>query len=190
MKTLKTPVSLRVVRSATEISDGEAFARVAAGERSALGVVFDRHSRPLLQFAMRVAGRADAEDVVQTTFERATSLAASFDREATSARPWLFAIASRVVLERRRAFARFAAALARLGSSAPPPSQLDTARLDVLDGLERLAPAKRVTLVLAEIEGYRCEEIARMLDVPVGTVWTRLHHARTEMRAFLAEGKP
>ena len=43
-------------------------------------------------------------------------------------------------------------------------------------------------LLLAEVEGFTCEEIAAMLAVPVGTVWTRLHHARRQMRAFYEEG--
>jgi len=37
-------------------------------------------------------------------------------------------------------------------------------------------------LLLAEVEGFSCPEIAEMLDIPVGTVWTRLHHARRELR--------
>lgn len=185
----RSTAKLRVVSSAPapELTDAAAFARVAAGERAALGVVFDRHAPAVLQFAVRIAGRADAEDVVQTTFERATTLAASFDPRAATARPWLFAIASRVVLERRRAFGRFTAMLARFGAGAAATVAPDAARLDVHGALARLAPAKRVTLVLSEIEGYGCEEIARMLEVPVGTVWTRLHHARAEVRAYLAE---
>ena len=64
----------------------------------------------------------------------------------------------------------------------------DAHRWDLERGLGELSDAKRVVLILAEVEGYTCEEIAGMLRVPVGTVWTRLHHARKELRAFYGEG--
>lgn len=168
-------------------ADARALARAAAGDLGALGEVFDRHARPLHRFVVRATGARDAEDVVQTTFVRAMTLASTFDRQATSARPWLFGIASRVILEHRRAFARLRRALGRLASSEPPPARLETATTDIDRALARLTTAKRVVLVLAEVEGYGCEEIALMLDVPVGTVWTRLHHARREVRTWLEE---
>ena len=49
--------------------------------------------------------------------------------------------------------------------------------------------AKRTVLVLAEVEGFSCEELATMLSIPIGTVWTRLHHARRELRRFYEEGR-
>lgn len=186
-----TRAALRVVTGdESRADDAAALARVAAGDSSALGEVFDRHARPLLRFVTRVAGPLDAEDVVQNTFVRASSLAAAFDDRAPTARPWLFGIASRIVLERRRAFARFARALATLGASEPPPpisTSLETERMDLREGLEKLSAVKRIVIVLAEVEGYRCEEIAKMLEIPVGTVWTRLHHARAELRKHLEE---
>jgi RNA polymerase sigma-70 factor (ECF subfamily) len=133
----------------------------------------------------RVAGARDAEDIVQATFLRVAKLASTFDRRAESARPWLIGIASRIVLERRRSFARLARALFTLGSSTPMPTSIDPARGDLARALERLSAVKRIVLILAEVEEYTCEEIALMLDIPVGTVWTRLHHARRELRAHL-----
>lgn len=182
---MKPSPSLRLVDPGDESPDAAAFARVAAGDLGALGEVFDRHSRALLRYVARATGGRDAEDIVQTTFVRAMSLASAFDESAASARPWLFGIASRVILEQRRAFARLANALGRLRSSEPPPAVIETAKSDLERALDRLTPAKRIVLVLAEIEGYGCEEIALMLDVPVGTVWTRLHHARKEVRAWM-----
>jgi len=183
---------LALVAAPTEPRDGaaddaEAFGRVSAGDLGALGEVFDRHSRPLLRFVQRATGGRDAEDIVQTTFVRAMALASTFDPRAETARPWLFGIASRVVLEQRRALARFTRALGRLRPSSLPTSMIQTEASDVERALGSLSPTKRLVLVLAEIEGYRCEEIATMLDVPIGTVWTRLHHARKEARAWLEE---
>jgi RNA polymerase sigma-70 factor (ECF subfamily) len=51
-----------------------------------------------------------------------------------------------------------------------------------------LSQPKRVTLLLAEVEGLSCPEIAAALDIPVGTVWTRLHKARRELRQLLDGG--
>lgn len=192
---MKPVRALRIVAPADPRVDGEAdakaLARVAAGDPSALGEVFDRHARALLRYAMRIAGPSDAEDVVQNTFVRASTLAASFDSKAATARPWLFGIASRIVLERRRAFARLSRALASFGAHAAaasvPSPVMEIARLDLREGLEKLSAVKRIVLVLAEVEGYPCEEIAKMLEVPVGTVWTRLHHARAELRRHLEE---
>jgi RNA polymerase sigma-70 factor (ECF subfamily) len=62
----------------------------------------------------------------------------------------------------------------------------DTAS-DLDRALGRLSTAKRSVVVLSEIEGFTCEEIAVMLRIPIGTVWTRLHHARKELRAIHTE---
>ena len=83
---------------------------------------------------------------------------------------------------------RFARAVLRLDVSAMhwPTGE---ARRDLQKGLLRLTETTRVVLLLAEVEGFTCDEIATLLDVPVGTVWTRLHHARREMRAFYEESE-
>jgi RNA polymerase sigma-70 factor (ECF subfamily) len=55
--------------------------------------------------------------------------------------------------------------------------------------LTRISEAKRITLLMAEVEGLSCAEIAAALGVPIGTVWTRLHAARRELRRALVEGE-
>lgn len=173
-------------RAGERADDTEALARIARGDVGALGEIYDRHARALLAFASRSVGGHDAEDLVQSTFVRAAKAAATFDGRSTSARAWLFGIAARLVQERRRSFARFARALLRF-EVAMPFTSADESRSDLQKGLFGLSEAKRVVLLLAEVEGFSCEEIATMLGVPVGTVWTRLHHARREMRAFYEE---
>lgn len=186
---------LRVVRSArgSVHDDAELLGRVGRGDLGALGELYDRHARALLGFATRCTSAQDAEDLLQTTFMRAARSAATFDGRTGNARSWLFGITAHLVQERRRSFARLARALLRFdvgsvtGATASPPEEH---RSDLRKGLGRLAETKRVVLILAEVEGFTCEEIAAMLAVPVGTVWTRLHHARREMRAFYEEGTP
>jgi RNA polymerase sigma factor (sigma-70 family) len=181
--------ALRVVPSASPAEDGRALERVATGDVGAMGEVYERHVHALLRFATRVVGPADAEDVVQSTFVRAARIAATYDDRAGSARRWLFGIAARLVQERRRSLARWARVLTRLtaervGGTAAPEGQADLEQ-----GLRRLTEAKRMVLVLAELEGFGCDEIARLLDVPIGTVWTRLHHARRELRKYYEEDR-
>ena len=65
-------------------------------------------------------------------------------------------------------------------------ASIPEARTDLDRCLRRLSPAKRSVLLLAEVEGFTCEEIAKMVSIPVGTVWTRLHHARRELRRSYA----
>lgn len=172
--------------SAGAAGDIDALARVARGDVGALGELYDRHASALLRFAARSVGPHDAEDLVQSTFVRAAKAAATFDGRSASARNWLFGIAARLVQERRRSFARFARALLRFDvPTAVLP--MDGPRKDLAKGLAQLKEAKRVVLLLVEVEGFTSAEVATMLGVPVGTVWTRLHHARRQMRAFYEE---
>ncbi len=185
--------ALRLVRAAplAAFDDADVLGRIGRGDVGALGELYDRHAGALLGFATRCMGAQDAEDLVQATFVRAARSAAAFDGRHTSARSWLFGITAHLVQERRRSFARLARALLRFDVSAvtgASTSHQNDERSDLRKGLDRLTESKRVVLLLAEVEGFTCEEIASMLAVPVGTVWTRLHHARREMRAFYEEG--
>jgi RNA polymerase sigma-70 factor (ECF subfamily) len=169
-------------------ADVEALGRVAEGDVGALGEVYDRHACALLAFVSRATGARDAEDVVQGVFVRAARVASTYDGRASSARAWLFGIAARLIQERRRSLLRFSRALLGLGTqdmSSRMPSH--DHRSDLEKGLLQLSEAKRVVLILAEVEGFTCDEIAAMLCVPVGTVWTRLHHARKELRRYYEE---
>lgn len=183
------PRALQLVpKVQTDATDTIALDRVARGDLSALGAVYDRHAVALLRFASRAAGHHDAEDLVQAAFLTAAKVAGKYDGRADNARSWLYGITARLIQERRRSIVRFARALLRVGDGAAgaysPP---DSHRSDLERGLDKLSDAKRVVIVLAEVEGYTCDEIALMLQVPVGTVWTRLHHARKELRAFYEE---
>lgn len=178
------------VTRASRESDAAVLRRVADGDLVALGVLYDRYAPGLLRFAERVAGREEAEDVVQALFLRVVRLAATFDSRATSARPWLFAITARIVQERRRSLHRWRSALLGLSQQRQRPRprpQLADARADLGRALARLSAAKRTVLVLAEVEGFTCEELSTMLSIPIGTVWTRLHHARRELRRLYEE---
>ena len=132
---------------------------------------------------------AEVDDVVQDTFVRVSRIAGTFDGRSPDARAWIFGIAVAIVRERRRSFSRLSRALERVVSQATPAAVPRAESLDLERALERLSAPKREVLLLAEVHGFSGEEIATMLGVPIGTVWTRLHHARREMRDILG-GKP
>lgn len=175
-------------------SDADALKRLAAGDLGALAVLYDRHHAHVLAFLVRATGsRHDAEDLLHATFVTAAKASASFDGRETSL-PWLIGIAARIAYRHRRGLIRFQRALARLREAGPlepwdPSRQLGARdRLSTLAvALERMSERKRVVLLLAEVEGLSGEQIAEALQVPIGTVWTRLHHARSELRRLMQE---
>lgn len=175
---------LRIVPpSEAPADDGHLLARIAAGERNALGELYERYARSVYLFASRFVHDGSAEDVVQQVFLRVARIAPAFDARATSARPWLFGITVLVVREQGRASRRLAQLVSRLFGAERPTSYEPFERHESLErAVSRLTPAKREVLLLADVEGFACEEIATMLQIPVGTIYTRLHHARKELR--------
>jgi RNA polymerase sigma-70 factor (ECF subfamily) len=184
----------RNAASAAATTDSEALAALAQGDISALGTIYDRHRSSVVQFVARALNnRADVEDVVHATFLTAVRAARSFDGRE-SARPWLLGIAGRLVHRRRRSLMRLGRAMGELmwhqARNWVDPTQQLRARDEVsrlADGLKKLSEAKRVVLLLAEVENLSCEEIAEALEIPIGTVWTRLHHARKDLSQLLGE---
>jgi RNA polymerase sigma factor (sigma-70 family) len=172
--------------------DPELLAGLANGEIGALGELYDRYQAPLRRFVARATCDAeDVDDLVHTTFLTAAKSAARYDGRA-SCRPWLIGIAVQLLRRRRQALARLFSALSSLRgtrATALDPRPALHARSDLERALPRISEAKRVTLLLAEVEGLSCSEIAELLGVPIGTVWTRLHAARQELRRAL-EGTP
>ena len=138
---------------------------------------------------------ADLEDVGQEVFVVVRRKLGGFEGDRLA--PWLYRIATRTASDHRRRawFRRLWTRGARIEldgliSTADGPAEIlerrEAARL--LDGiLARMSEKRRVAFSLYEIEGYSGEEIAQLLEVPVATVWTRLHHARKEFLAHVAE---
>jgi RNA polymerase sigma-70 factor (ECF subfamily) len=173
--------------------DGDAMQRLGRGEIGALGEIYDRHHSAVRRFIAHATGNAhDADDLVHSTFLIVPKIASSFDR-SRSCRPWLLGIAARVVRRHRTAGARFGRALLRWRQTAPshsdPARTLDArAHLaEVEAALQTIGEKSRVVLIMADIEGLRCEEISDALGIPIGTVWRRLHDARTKLLTLLPE---
>lgn len=182
------------VGRASEESDAALLRAVADGDLASLGALFDRHHDAVLQFLRRAApNAADVDDLAQETFLTAARIASSFDGRA-SARPFLVGIAAQLLRRRRRSFSRLRAFCEKLGRHDAPPPQPDPEASVCLaeesallrEAIARLSDDRRMVLVMVEYSGLSGPEVARALDVPVGTIWRRLHEARTELREALS----
>lgn len=180
---------------------GQAVAQAAQPvDSQALGAeaLFRAHAAFIASFLHRLGVHAtEVEDLLQEVFIVAHRKGGYVPGPATP-RSWLAAIAVRVAQAGRRAQRRREPAAGEvvelLKAGEADPAQ----RLEVRRSMERVQRAldamtfdQRAVFVLFEIEGEPCEEIARVLSVPVGTVYSRLHHARRRfVSAYEAERAP
>ncbi|MBI5067875.1 MAG: sigma-70 family RNA polymerase sigma factor [Deltaproteobacteria bacterium] len=148
--------------------------------------LFRGHRAPLLGVCLHLTGdRADAEDALQEAFLSAHRALPAFRGEARLS-TWLWRIAVRAALEvrgRRRPAAPVDPELPAPPAE-PPLLARDEARR-VLAAMDRLPAEHRVVLSLFAAEGLRHREIAEILGVAEGTVWSRLHEARRRLAAAL-----
>jgi RNA polymerase sigma factor (sigma-70 family) len=155
------------------------------------------HSARVYRLAYRLSGNAqDAEDLTQETFVRVFRSLASFSPGTFEG--WLHRITTNLFLDmvRRRQRIRFDALpedTERLPGTSPSPEQVyaDT-HLDpqIQAALDALSPEFRVAVVLCDIEGLTYEEIAATLGIKLGTVRSRIHRGRVQLREALAHLAP
>jgi len=178
---------------AISASDPDIMRRIAAGDSGALGELYDRYHEPIRRFLARATSDAhDVDDLVHAAFLGAAKAAARYDGRACC-RPWLIGIAAQFLRRRHRATSRLRAVLGVLAKVRPPavdPRPALSARADVERALRLISEPKRVAFLMAEVEEMSCPEIAAALQIPIGTVWTRLHAARRELRQALEGGVP
>ncbi len=167
--------------------------RIGEGDEDAMSAFYREHGRVVLGQALLVAGeRVLAEEIVQDTMLAVWRGAASF-RGESSARSWVLAIARRQTrdrLRRRRLRVVGGALVADQPSSDPGPEAiaLDRAELaEVRNAIRELAPAHREVLGLAFGSGLSLPEVAEVLEIPVGTVKSRLAAARGALSRILEE---
>lgn len=176
-------------------ADRAALAAVSRGEVAGLGELADRHGPALLAFMTGLLGdRPLAEEVVQDTLVAVWRGASGFVGGST-VRTWMFGIARRRASEvlRRRGLARVAEPDDALGglvepSAGPEHLTLVRAELDhVAAAIRALRPAHREVVVLACVHEMTGPEIAAVLGIPLGTVKSRLNHARAALAAALSD---
>jgi RNA polymerase sigma-70 factor (ECF subfamily) len=169
---------------------------------------YERDVLPLVDQLYRVAfrytgNRADAEDLVQETVTKAF---AGFHRftDGTNVRAWLFRIMTNAwvtsfrksqrrpdeILADDITDAKWAAAAQRTsyGIRSTELTVLESMGDDAIrDALQSLPEGQRLAVYYADVEGFRYKEVASILDVPLGTVMSRLHRGRRHLRHLLAE---
>jgi RNA polymerase sigma-70 factor (ECF subfamily) len=194
-----------------EASDLELVRSAGGGDDDAFHTLVDRHAAMLFRVAQSLTrNRADAEDLLQETFVGAYRGLSSFAGRS-SVKTWLVQILTRQAAKawhrsRHHRSARSIDAAAagddgnsgdagvrgyagdRALSSESPAAAVDR-RLDVAAVLKQISAPHREILVLREIRGLSYEEIAQVLEVPRGTVESRLSRARAEFREKLTRSE-
>lgn len=176
---------------AAEPSDAEAIAASREDPR-AFGVVFDRHFDAIFRYLRRRVGRSRAEELAAETFTQALVSRDRFDRRYTDARPWLYGIAVNLLRHHFRDEERQLQAYAQSGvdplAAAEPSLEAGAEAVGplVAAALAGLPPIEREALLLYAWAELGYGEIAAALEIPVGTVRSRLHRARGHMRELLA----
>ncbi|HST42466.1 MAG TPA: RNA polymerase sigma factor [Conexibacter sp.] len=175
-------------------TDGELIAASCADPR-AFAAVFDRHYDAIAAFLRRRVERALADELASETFLQAFGARERYERDRADARPWLYGIAANLLRGHRRSEERRLRAYARAATPAGDLGAFDgvEARLDAVasghalaTALATLGPGERDVLLLHAWTDLTYEQIAEALEVPVGTVRSRLHRARGIVRELLA----
>lgn len=168
-------------------SDDELFEAVRAGDRAALGALFERHCDGMLRFARAALGdNAEAHDAVQDAFVRIVRYSGSYTRRDAFV-GWLYTVLRNGCHDRRAARAREHDALSRAAAEpAWAEPKLPDPRLDALrEAVGALSPDRREALVLRRLRGLSYAEIAEICDTTEGAARVRVHRALDELRRIL-----
>jgi RNA polymerase sigma-70 factor (ECF subfamily) len=156
---------------------------------TAFAELYDRHGGRVVRYVARRVGAIDAEDIAAEVFVRAYGRRASCRGEHGSALPWLLGVANHVIADHRRIESRRLETLARLAETTPTSVEHEHAGLapELLRALRRVPAADRDALLLVVWGELSYEEAATALDVPIGTVRSRIARARKRLIGVLGK---
>jgi RNA polymerase sigma-70 factor (ECF subfamily) len=185
------------LRHAGEDPDANLVDGAVAGDQAAFGHLVRRHQTQILSLVRALtAGDTESEDLAQEVFIRAFRSIGRFRRES-SFKTWLHAVAVNIVrthLARRskgvlaRTTSLEAGAAGQLGQPRSRGSAMETSLVlrDAIDrALAMLPEDLRIALTLRDVQGLEYQEIALALDIPLGTVESRIFRARQQIRPLL-----
>jgi RNA polymerase sigma-70 factor (ECF subfamily) len=187
----------RVAMLGGSLSDEALLAACATGDAVALADLFSRHADALYGFLSRLRGAdaSDLDDLLQWTFLEAMGSIRKF-RGRASVRTWLFGIAANVVRHHVRSEARRRVFLDNMSWVPEPRTETPAEAIErrqlrrrLTVALAQLSDDLRIPFVMCDVEGLPGTEVARVLDLREGTLWRRLHEARTRLRRSLEEAR-
>jgi RNA polymerase sigma-70 factor (ECF subfamily) len=166
------------------------LAAIAQGDRAAFEQLYRRYYDRLFRFVLRVAGRMNlVEDVINDTMIVIWRKAGDY-RAAAQVSTWIFGIAYRKALKALSRESRVTDTLDEVPElEAPPPDVLDRdgQHAAIRQAVMQLPPEHRAVVDLTFFFNRSYEEVAQILDVPVGTVKSRMFHARAKLRPLLSQ---
>ncbi len=179
------------------LADEDLMHLVYGGDARAFEVVFDRHAGAAFSLAYRMCGRrAMAEDVVQDAFLSLWRSGARYDRSRGSVRSWVLSVVhNRAIDAFRRGAVKQGRDIADEGLAeqlrAPERTELEVERREearqVRTALDDLPPDQRQVIELAYFGGFSHSQIAKMLELPAGTVKGRMRLGLSKLRLSLSD---
>lgn len=182
--------------SLADASDEQLMALAKEGEETAFSEFVRRHTETVHRWMARAVGEQDADDLTQDVFLKAYRGLGAFRGEAPP-RAWLASIADNAVKNRYRSLSRFRRIFtgSRDEESSPEPrgsaatpeedARAGESRRFVAEALKLLPAEFRMPVVLRDLEEWSYEEIALSLEIPVGTVKSRIARGRGQLKAIL-----
>lgn len=193
--TTNTLIMIATAERSQTLSDLELARRAAAGDTAAFEQLYEQHHRRVYSLCLRMLGNASqAEDMTQEAFLQLYRKIGSF-RGDSAFTTWLHRLTVNQVLMH---FRKRGVKLEHTSEEGDFTNVVDTPiqstrRISMVDKLalekaiSELPPGYRTVFVLHDVEGYEHEEIARLLDVSIGTSKSQLHKARMKLRALLTK---
>lgn len=189
----------------SKVGDAELIAAVKDGKLAAFTQLVDRHQRSLINFFYHLSwDRSASEDCAQEVFLRLYSHLGTYEPQAKFT-TFLYRVARNLWIDRVRSAASHGKAVSlespvgfgeertlrdRVSAGAPTPVDILT-RQETQDSLKRaieqLPEEQKAVLILSEIQGLKYQEIGAILDIPVGTVKSRMHTAMEKLKDMLAD---
>lgn len=173
--------------------DGEII-RASLSDPDEFGEIYARHRRAVFRYVARRIGSQDAGDVTADAFVRAFSIRTRYDASQTNSLPWLYGIARNIVGDRiRRTRRRKRTYIALVDQGDGEISDADDRLVayqvtrSLNSALRKLSSRDRETLLLFALEGLTYAEISRVLDIPAGTVGSRITRARRRILELIPD---
>jgi RNA polymerase sigma-70 factor (ECF subfamily) len=177
----------------SQLQDNQLVLKLQSGDLEALGFLYDRHHQMVYRTALAITGDPEtAADLLQDVFLRLHRFALRVDPDRPL-KPWLYRVTANMAytwITRRHRWQRLLQELAAKLSRekrASPHQQVEQNEewLEVKRALDTLSPEKRVVVVLYYINDLSLQERAGTLNLPIGTVKSRLHYGRQALKKHL-----